>query len=110
MDVNLTETSRFQLNSNYNSARLTAQGKNKPSYSLNSGFRQELFEGKLTITATVTDIFKTMKREFELNIPTLQQTSVNKRDSRVMYVGLNYRFGSQKKKAKEDQIKYDDGL
>lgn len=109
-NANLTNTSRFQINSNYNSSRLTPQGKYSPSFVFNTGFRQELFDGKLFFVLTVADIFKTLKRELQLNTPSVQQTVVNMRDSRIVYFGLTYYSGAPPKKSREEQLKYDDNL
>lgn len=110
LDMNLSATSRLQINSNYNSSRLTPQGQYSPSYVLNTGFLQNLFEGKLSLALTVTDVFNTLKREYALNTLLLNQTVVNKRDSRIVYLGFTYRFGAQPKKSKEEQLRYDDNL
>jgi hypothetical protein len=108
VDIFLSETSKLQLNSNYRSSQLLAQGKNSPSYTLNAGFRQELYAGKLLLLATITDIFHTMKREYTLDSPVLHQKTSTHMDSRVMYVGFTYLFGSQPKKSNDDQIPFDD--
>jgi outer membrane receptor protein involved in Fe transport len=110
VDLNLSGTSRLQINSNYNSSRLTPQGKQSPSYIINTGFRQEFLEDKLTFVLTIADVFKTQKREYALNIPSLNQTVINRRDSRIIYLGITYRFGVQSKKSKDEQLRYDDNL
>jgi len=110
VDVKLSETSRLQVNSNYNSSRLTPQGEYSPSYVLNTGFRQELFEGNLSLVLTIADVFKTLRREYSLNTASLNQTVVNRRDSRIVYLGFTYRFGSRSKQSKEEQLRYDDNL
>jgi outer membrane receptor protein involved in Fe transport len=110
VDMTLSEASRLQVNSNYNSSRLTAQGQYSPSYVLNTGFRQELFAGKLSLVLTIADVFKTLRRKYALNTPPLKQTFVNRRDSRIMYLGLTYHFGTQAKKSKKEQLHYDDKL
>ena len=108
--MSLTTTSKFQVNANYNSARLTPQGQYSPSYVVNVGLRQELFDGKLSCILTVADVFKTLKRELQLDIPSLKQSVVNMRDSRILYFGFTYYFGAPPKKSKDEQLKYDDGI
>jgi len=108
IDMNLSGTSRLQINSRYNSSRLTPQGEQSPSYVVNTGFRQELLAGKLSLVLTAADVFKTLKREFTLNIPSLHQIVVNKRDARIVYLNLTYRVGVQSKKSKEEQMHYDE--
>lgn len=108
--INLSGTTMVQVNSNYSSRRLTAQGEYRPSYVVNLGFRQELVEGKLSLIATAADLFRTLKRESVLNAAMLTQTVVNTRDSRIIYLGLTYRFGAPPKKSNDDSLKYDDSL
>jgi outer membrane receptor protein involved in Fe transport len=108
LDLNLTSTTRMQLNSNYRSAMLTAQGRFDPRYILNGGFRQEFYGGKVVFLATASDIFHTMKRSGVLNTGTVYETTSWSMDSRVLYAGFTFRFGSQPKKSRDDQIHYDD--
>jgi outer membrane receptor protein involved in Fe transport len=110
LNVNATKTSMVQMNANYNSRRLTPQGENLPTYVVNLGIRQELFENKVTMVLTVADLFNTLKRTTEVNTPFLNQTLVNARDARIVYFGFTYYFGTQRKKSKEETIKYDDGI
>lgn len=108
LSLNLAKNSKLQINSNYNSSRLTPQGTFLPSYGVNMGFRQEMMEGKISLIFTVSDLFKTQKRQLELTTPLLNQTVVNTRDSRVAYLGFTYHLGIPAKKTKEEQIHYDD--
>lgn len=109
-NLNLAKATRLQVNSNYNSARLTAQGESSPSYVVNTGFRQEMYDGKLSLILTVADIFRTLKRQTELNTPVLNQTLVNTRDSRIIYFGVTWHFGAPPKKSKDDQLRYDNNF
>ena len=111
VSIHATSSTMLQLNSTYNSARLTPQGEYAPSYVVNIGLRQELIEGKLSLTVTIADLFKTLKRETEVNTSVLKQTMINTRDSRVFSVSLTYNFGAPPKKSqKEESLKYDNGL
>ncbi len=109
-NVNCAQGSRVQVNSNYNSARLTPQGEFIPSWVVNMGYRQEFMEGRLAMVVTVADIFKTLKRQLELSTPALTQTVTNTRDTRVLFLGFTYQFGVPPKKSKDDQLRYDDSL
>jgi outer membrane receptor protein involved in Fe transport len=110
LSLNVTKSSMVQVNSNYSSRRLTPQGETLPSYVVNVGMRQELMAGKLSITATVADVFRTLRRESTLDTPLLHQNLINTRDSRIMYFGLTYTFGAPPKKSKEDSLRYDDSI
>lgn len=104
----LTKTTMLQLSTNYRSARLTPQGKFYPTATLNAGVRQELFGNKLSVTLTASDIFNSFRWKNKLNTIYLQQESVNRRDGRVIYLGVSYRFGVVKK-PKEEKLEFDEG-
>ena len=104
----LAQSTRLQVNSNYHSSKLTAQGTTVPSYSVNLGMRQDLMDNRLTIVLTASDLFKTRKKETDLYTPTLNQTSVRLRDSRVFYLGVTFNFGVLSKKSKDESLGYDE--
>jgi outer membrane receptor protein involved in Fe transport len=100
----------LQMNSYYRSARLTPQGENYPSYVLNMGIRQDLFNERVSVVLTASDLLKTQRQEMKLTISGMQQNVINKRDSRIIYLGLTYHFGKPEKKAREKSLQYDDKL
>lgn len=109
-NVNFTSTTMFQMNSNYRSVRLTPQGEYNASYVVNFGVRQDLFDDKVSLIFTLSDLFNSLKRKMELNTSLLKQYAVNERDSRIFYLGVTYHFGRSEKKSKEKQLQYDDKL
>lgn len=109
-NMNLSTKTMFQINANYKSARLTPQGEFKPSFVANMGFRQDLLDDQLTLFVTVSDIFKSLKREMSLDTPWLSQYTVNQRDSRIFFLGLTYHIGKPSKKSKEKSMQYDNEL
>lgn len=108
--ITLTKTTLWQVSSNYRSARLTPQGKSFGNFVLNTGVRQDLFRKKVSLTLTVTDILKTLRQKTEFNSFYLKQNSFSKRDSRIIYLGISYRFGKTIKKADEEKLQFDDVL
>ena len=112
LTMNLTplKATMVQINASFNSRRLTPQGENLPSYVVNAGIRQELFENKLAVVLTCADLFNSLKRQTQLDTPLLKQSLVSARDSRVLYIGFTYYFGSSAKKSKEETLKYDDSI
>jgi outer membrane receptor protein involved in Fe transport len=107
-NLNFTKDTRLEIHSHFNSLRLTPQGEYRPSASFGMGFRQELWEGKLSLLATATDIFGTLRRDFQLDIPRLHQTVLTTHETRAFYVGFTYRLGKAGGKLKEEQFHYDD--
>ena len=106
----VTKTTMVQLTSIYRSARQTAQGKIYPTFVMNIGARQNLFNNKLSITCTISDMFKTLEQRTLLQGISFKQNSYNRRDARVFYLGLSYRFGNSGKKQQEEKLQFDDNL
>jgi hypothetical protein len=76
---------------------------------MNMGLRQDLFKNKLSLILTASDLFNSLKRHSIISTPLLYQRSSMKRDGRIIYFGMNYRFGVQKKQ-KEDSLDFDNSL
>lgn len=109
-NANFSSATMIQINSNYRSARLTPQGEYKPSFVFNLGMRQDFFDDQLSLIFTISDLFKTLRREMNLDTSWMKQTIINSRDSRIMYLGVTYHIGKPSKKAKEKAIQYDNGI
>ena len=110
MTIAFTKNTMLQVSSNYRSPRLTPQGKSFGTYVFNSGIRQDLFKKKLSVTLTGSDLFKTLRQKNEINTPFLNQLSIGRRDARIFYLGLSYRFGKIIKKPSEEKLQFDNSL
>ncbi len=106
--VSVTRSLKVQLNARVSSVRLTPQGEYSPSSVVNVGLRQDLLEDRLSLVASVADVFRTLRRHFELDIPGLHQTVLNSRESHFAYVGFTYRLGTEPQKSREEDWHYDD--
>jgi outer membrane receptor protein involved in Fe transport len=102
----LTKTLMLQVSANYRSARLAPQGKTYPSFVFNAGMRQDLFKNKLSITLTGSDLFNSLREKSLLETTAFQQISIGRRDGRIIYLGLSYRFGVIKK-VKEEKMQWE---
>jgi outer membrane receptor protein involved in Fe transport len=107
---NITRTTIFQLNAQYRSAALTAQGMREPTWVANLGFRQDLWKKKVSLLLTVSDLFNTQSMKTSVNTPVLVQESLRRRDARVIYVGAVFNFGSNGKKTKDSKFEFDNGM
>ncbi|WP_316836179.1 TonB-dependent receptor domain-containing protein [Pedobacter nutrimenti] len=94
----ITKGTSLQVNSIYKSARLTPQGKYLPSFVMNCGARQDILNKKASVYITVSDIFRSIRQEAELQSPLLTQHILTKNNSRIVYLGLSYNFGVVKKR------------
>jgi outer membrane receptor protein involved in Fe transport len=107
-NFNVTSTTMFQVNSNYRSLRLTPQGEIGPSYVVNCGLRQDLFDERVSLIFTVSDIFNTLRQNTTLNTPDLNDYSTRQRDGQIVYLGVTYHIGKTEKK--KEKMEYDDNL
>ena len=85
---------------------LTPQGKQLPSFVLNTGFKQELFNRKLALILTVSDVFNSLKSKTIVDTPELYEIITRKRSARIIYAGITYTFGNHRKK----DIEFDNKL
>lgn len=88
----------LQLSYFYSGDILAAQATVEPFSSFDASLRKELFEGRLTATLKVNDVFNTLK--FKVNINNdlnYREQFERKRDTRVITFGLSYKFGEADK-------------
>lgn len=104
----ISNTLSFQLNSVYKSSRLTPQGKLLPSFVMNAALRKDIFAKKGSIYLAGSDLFKSQRQEVDLQGPFLVQHVKTTSNSRIVYLGLSYNFGSVPKKKKE--VQFDNSL
>ncbi len=64
---------------------------------LNFSITQQLLKKKLTLTASLNDIFETNKNEFALKQGSVNATGFRKADTRRIGLNLRYNFGFRKK-------------
>ncbi len=106
-DYALSKISLLQFTCNYAAKRLTPQGYREPSFVANFGFKHEFKSKNLSLVATVSDVFNSLKEETKLNTPVLQDDYTRRRSARIFSLGLVYTFGTTKAKAKGDVLEYD---
>ncbi|MYN45672.1 TonB-dependent receptor [Pseudoduganella sp. FT93W] len=81
---------------------LSGQGYRSPNSTFNLSLRQALTP-RLSMLATVTDLFNTNKMETVVDSATLRETSTRRFDGRVFYLGLSYRFGGPNKESEQHE-------
>jgi len=104
-----TKSDAVQFDANYSAKRLTAQGYRLPTSIANLGWRHDLKDRRFAFTATVSDLFDSLKERTIIDTPTLHDDITRRRSSRIVYVGLIYTFGKPAKKAKDD-LQFDNSL
>ncbi len=83
----------MQLLYNYQGEFVTPQGDVKPVQTLNAALKKDFFGGKATVSFRVSDIFNSQKFDSYTSGFGFTQSSYRKRDSRVAFLTLTYKFG-----------------
>ena len=91
---------KFLLFGFYRGAVDGIQFNSKEMYKIDSGASYSFMDNKASISVRFNDMFDTMKYAFESDNP-YPQTGEFSWESRTVYVGFNYRFGSGKSKSLE---------
>jgi outer membrane receptor protein involved in Fe transport len=99
--LNLSKSTVLQITSSYVAETLTPQGKQLPSFVLNTGFKQEFLNRKLAFIVTVSDVFNSLRNTTLIDTPELYERIVRRRSARIFYGGFTFTFGKQKKKELE---------
>ncbi|NJB70615.1 outer membrane receptor protein involved in Fe transport [Saonia flava] len=94
----VTKKLNLQLFGFYRGANQTLQFEIEPMYFVNMGVRYTFAEGKGTVSINMNDIFNTMRFAFDAKRPYAQKGQFNW-ESRNIYIGTSYRFGSGKNRA-----------
>ena len=90
----------FLLSGFYSSPTLW-QGvfKSKGMFGIDGGIQKQLFKGKATVKASVSDIFRTMRWSGTTEFAGASSTASGRWESRQFKLFLTYRFGSNQVKA-----------
>ncbi|WP_350290535.1 TonB-dependent receptor [uncultured Croceitalea sp.] len=88
----------FQLFAFYSGRQSILQYDIKDNFFINAGARYNFAKNKGTLSVNFNDIFRTQRFAFE-TFRTIIQEGQFKTDSRSVYLGLAYRFGSGKNKS-----------
>jgi outer membrane receptor protein involved in Fe transport len=104
--INLSKSTVLQVTSSFNAETLTPQGKQLPSFVLNTGVKQELFKKKMSFILTISDVFNSLRNRTIIDTQELYEKIIRRRSSRIIYAGLTYTFGNQKKKELEFDNKF----
>jgi outer membrane receptor protein involved in Fe transport len=106
---NITKTTMLQCSGQVYSKTLTPQGMRYPSWVLNLGFRQDFWKKRISLIATVSDVFNSQLWKTTVNTDVLQQENIRHRDAPVIFGGILFNFGTREKKEKEPKFEFDNG-
>ncbi len=104
----------IQINFNYNSPMVFnpstgrhggggTQGKMDENYWADLGLKKDFLDGNLSLSVRLSDVFKTMKFNMTTYGSNFTSTSERTRDSRILFVGLSYKFNDYKRRQQKLQ-------
>ncbi len=103
--VNLWYGFDLQMAYNYQSRRPTVDGYFEPFQTFDVSLRREIVKKKFEMSVRVSDLFNTQEYKFYSSGDGYTQNQTFKRDSRVAYLTLTYRFGDVSDRQKHDKNK-----
>jgi outer membrane receptor protein involved in Fe transport len=90
-----------QVSLNYRSPVVTAQGRRQTSFNVDAAAKYTFLpQDRGTLTLRVSDVFNTLRFNFNAYSAGLDAVSYNKRESRVGFLNFSYRFGRDGEAAK----------
>lgn len=97
-EFSLSKTLTAELSGFYMSSMLFGNLQAQPQYSVDAGISTKLFGGRGTLSANVSDIFRSMRFRAFIDQGDLQVRFTNRWESRRASLTLRYNFGSQEVK------------
>ena len=95
LNTNLKLPKQFslQINGNYESPKVIAQGHLEQTYWVDVALRKNLFKNKATIVLNCSDIFNTHTNVTDYNLPYYNEKINRVRETRILNLNITYRFG-----------------
>ena len=94
-NLKLPKNFSFQVNANYESPKVIAQGNLKETYWVDLALRKNLWKNKATIILNCSDVFKTHVFVTNYNLPYYNETIDRVKETRIGNIQFTYRFGKQ---------------
>ena len=98
--VELSKIQQLQVTYMQMGAGPTGQGVRKPMGGLDLGYKVDLMKRHLSISARLSDVFKTRQFGFIQDRPGVYIDFERYRESRIFFVNVQYRFGQQNNERK----------
>ena len=105
----LTPSTQFQVNSQFQSASVTAQGRVEEYYIVNAAFKQTFFKNSLSATLQASDIFQSQKRKYTSEGVDFRTEEYSRRYSPIVMLNVSYRINNFKVKTRKGSDSGGDG-
>ena len=94
-NLKLPKNFSFQVNANYESPKVIAQGNLKETYWVDVALKKNFWKNKATLVLNCSDIFKTHVFVTNYNLPYYDETINRVKETRIGNIQFTYRFGKQ---------------
>jgi iron complex outermembrane recepter protein len=98
-NLKLPKNFSLQVNANYESPKVIAQGSLKETYWIDVALRKNFWKNKATLVLNCSDIFNTHQLITIYNLTSYSETINRVRETRIGNITFTYRFGKQDKGA-----------
>ena len=92
-NVKLPGNFSLQINGNYESPKIIAEGHLKETYWVDAAIRKNLWKNKATLVLNCSDIFKTHVFVTDYSLPSYMETINRVKETRIGNITFTYRFG-----------------
>ncbi|MEX2370072.1 MAG: outer membrane beta-barrel protein, partial [Bacteroidales bacterium] len=90
----ITETTRIQINPEYDSQEIEAQETESASFEIDGAIRQSFLQNKLILTLQVRDIFRTDRHESEIEASDFYSYRLYKHKAPIVMLNLTFRINN----------------
>ncbi len=94
-NIKLPGNFSFQVNANYESPKIIAQGTLNQTYWVDMALRKNVLKTKATLIINCSDVFKTHVFVTNYNLTTYNETIDRVKETRIGNITFTYRFGKQ---------------
>ncbi len=91
--IKLPKNFNLQINANYESPKVIAQGTLRETYWMDVALRKNFWKNKATLILNCSDVFKTHTYVTEFNLKSYTQVIDRYRETRIGNITFTYRFG-----------------
>lgn len=104
----IARNSTLQISGNYSAPTIMAQGRMDETYFADIAWRTDFLDRKASFSLRLSDIFDTRKRSSETWGPGFSTVSERKRESRVLWIGISYRWNNYQRQ--RDRVRNGDDI
>ncbi|MBK8807733.1 MAG: TonB-dependent receptor family protein [Bacteroidales bacterium] len=99
----LKSQTKIQFSARYNSKKLNMQGYSDSFFSIDAALSQQFFKKKLSVTASIKDIFATANQTNYIYNADFEEVSLSENFAPMILVNLSYKINNNYKSKKQQQ-------